>query len=62
MKKNDRIEVRVSSYNKNKIKLFAKMYADGNLSQWIVYACFNAPRKFLNKKGQQKAGPKNIST
>jgi hypothetical protein len=34
----------------SKIKMLAKMYASGNTSQWIVYACLNAQRKYLPKK------------
>lgn len=44
----ERIEIRVSPYEKNFIKGLAEMYAKGNLSLFLVYAAFNSERKFLN--------------
>lgn len=51
--KSYKIQFRISEYEKNKIKMFAEKYADGNLSAWLIYAAINAPRKFISKKTSQ---------
>lgn len=45
----ERIEIRVSPYEKNFIKGLAKLYAKGNMSLFLVYAAFNSERKFLSE-------------
>lgn len=45
----ERLEIRVSPYEKNFIKGLADLYAQGNVSLFLVYAAFNSERKFLNK-------------
>lgn len=46
-KKETQIHLRISEYEKNKLKITADRYAKGNLSAWILHAIRNAPRKFL---------------
>lgn len=48
-RKTTQLQVRISEYHLNKAKILAKRYADGNLSNWVLYAIFKAPRKFLSK-------------
>lgn len=43
------ITIRVSPYEKNFIKGLAKLYAQGNMSLFLVYAAFNSERKFLEE-------------
>lgn len=45
----EQLNIRLSSYEKNFIKGLAKMYANGNVSLFLVYAAFNSDRKFLNE-------------
>jgi len=45
----ERIEIRLSPYEKNFIKGLAGLYAHGNMSLFLVYAAFNSERKFLNE-------------
>lgn len=39
--KNDKITVRVSNMQLNKLKAKANVYCDGNLSEWILYAALH---------------------
>lgn len=48
-KLSEKIEIRVSSYEKNFIKGLADMYAGGNVSLFMVYSAFNADRKILGE-------------
>jgi uncharacterized protein (DUF1778 family) len=48
-KLSERIEIRVSQYEKNLITGLAKMYAKGNISLFLVYSAFNADRKMLDE-------------
>ena len=41
---NDYIHIRVSTFEKNRLKWLADNYAGGNLSLWIVYASLNIDR------------------
>jgi len=61
----EKIELRVSPYEKNFIKGLAKIYAQGNISLFMAYAAFNCERKMLSeddlveskrkiRKGRQK--------
>lgn len=49
-----RLEIRLTEKEKNRIKILAGIYCEGNISQWVVHAAINAPRKILNKKGPAK--------
>ena len=51
----ERIEIRVSPYEKNFIKGLAKLYAKGNVSLFLVYAAFNSERKFLEEDDLNKS-------
>ena len=42
------ITVRVSTYEKNKLRMLADMYAGGNISLWVVRCALDAPRKMLD--------------
>tara|TARA_B100000749_G_C18401539_1_gene454981 strand:- start:349 stop:549 length:201 start_codon:yes stop_codon:yes gene_type:complete len=61
---NEYIHIRVSSYEKNRLKWLAKKYADGNLSLWIIYASLNINREFIKpeilkeSKRNRARGPK----
>lgn len=44
----EKIEVRVSEFEKNRIKWLAKKYANGNVSLYLIYHAMNAPRKEIN--------------
>ena len=61
---NEYIHIRVSSYEKNRLKWLAKKYADGNLSLWIIYASLNINREFIKpeilkeSKRNRVRGPK----
>ena len=43
------ITIRVSPYEKNFVKGLAKLYAQGNMSLFLIYAAFNSERKFLKE-------------
>lgn len=43
-----KIEIRVSEFEKNRIKWLAKKYANGNMSLYMIYHAMNAPRKNIN--------------
>lgn len=45
----ERFELRLSEYEKNFIKGLSNLYAGGNMSLFIIYACFNCDRKFLKE-------------
>jgi hypothetical protein len=42
---NNYIQIRVSVYEKHRLKWLAKKYADGNLSLYLIYAALNIDRK-----------------
>lgn len=46
-KKIETIQVRLTEFQKNRIKILADKYAFGNMSAWIVHGAMNAPRKTL---------------
>ena len=63
-KLNEKIEIRVSLYEKNKIKYLADLFANGNLSLWVTYAALNAPRinvkpDDLEESSRKNKGPQN---
>jgi len=41
------IHIRVSNFEKNRIKWLAEKYADGNVSLWMIYASLNMQREFI---------------
>ncbi len=46
-KKIETVQVRLTEFEKNRIKILAKKFAGGNMSQWIVHGAMNAPRRML---------------
>ena len=44
---NEYIHIRVSRYEKNRLKWLADKYADGNVSLWMIYASLNVNREFI---------------
>lgn len=46
---NSRLDIRLPLFVKNRIKMDSGFYADGNMTEWIVYCCSSAPRKFIVK-------------
>ena len=46
-KQTKRINIRVTEYEFNFIKTLAEMYANGNVSLFMVYSALNANRKML---------------
>lgn len=64
----DYIHIRVSKFEKNRLKWLADKYANGNLSLWIIYASLNIDRSMIDNKalneskrnrGRKKPGPTN---
>ena len=47
-KLSERINIRLSPYEKNFIQGLANIYSGGNLSLFLVYAALNCDRKFLS--------------
>ena len=46
MKRNKRLpSVRLTEKELNRVRLLSKLYADGNLSEWIRHSILEAPRK-----------------
>ena len=45
----ERINIRLSPYEKNFIQGLSRLYADGNISLFLVYAAFNCERKVLDE-------------
>ncbi len=46
-RRNNFIQIRVTTYEKNKIRGLAKLYAAGDMSLWIRYAAMNVERRHL---------------
>jgi len=54
------LSFRVSSYELNRIRGLARIYANGDVSTWLRWAAFNAERKIIKKGPQDKPrSPKN---
>lgn len=64
----EKIEIRVSEFEKNRIKWLAGKFANGNVSLFMIYHAVNARNKEIDpsdlaeyskrrKKGPQKEGP-----
>lgn len=58
------IHIRVSEFEKNRIKFLADKYANGNISLFLIYHGINAIRKnidendLINYSKRRKKGPK----
>lgn len=57
-KRMDFIQIRVSEFEKNRIKGLANLYAEGDVSAWLRWAGMNADRKFIKKRGSKKTPQK----
>jgi hypothetical protein len=44
------IQLRVTEFEKNRIKMLADKYSDGNMTAWVVWGAMNAPRKIIIRK------------
>ena len=62
---NEYLHIRVSTFEKNRLKLLADHYAGGNLSLWIIYASLNIDRSniephhlFESKRNRSKKARK----
>lgn len=63
----EKIEIRVSEFEKNRLKWLANKYANGNVSLYLIYHGMNAVRKNINpshlseysqrRKGPEKSDP-----
>lgn len=53
MDKTKKIQIRLTEFELNRIKILAKKYANGNMSAWIIHGALNAPRKFFKQKSPQ---------
>jgi hypothetical protein len=53
-KKWARLEIKLTEYEKNKMKILADHYAQGNLSEWLRWAGLNAERTFLTSCKKKK--------
>ena len=53
-KSNQRINIRVSEHDKNRLQWLADKYADGNLTKFLVYSALNAPRRKIGKGPRKK--------
>ena len=49
-KKADYFQMRISEFDKNRLKILADKYAQGDMSAWAIHGILNAPRKFLTPK------------
>jgi len=60
----EKIEIRVSEFEKNRIRWLAKKYANGNVSLYLIYHAMNAVRKEIDPDHlkeyslRRKKGPK----
>lgn len=48
------LQIRVTEFEKNRIRGLAKIYAKGNTSLFVVHAAINAPREFVTN--EKRAG------
>ena len=61
----EKIEIRVSEFEKHRIKWLAKKYAHGNVSLYLIYHGMNAPRKEIDAESlieyskRRKKGPES---
>jgi len=47
VKLSEHIQIRLTKYEKNRIRGLAKVYAGGDMSLWLRWAGLNAERKYL---------------
>ena len=59
-KLNEYIHIRVSTYEKNRIKWLANRFAGGNISLWMVYASLNLNREFINPEVLKESKRKRV--
>jgi len=57
---NDYIHIRVSTFEKNRIKWLADKYADGNISLWMVYASLNLNREYIKPEILKESKRKRV--
>ena len=57
---NEYIHIRVSSYEKNRLKWLANKYADGNVSLWMIYASLNVNREFIKPEDLKESKRKRV--
>lgn len=55
----EKIEVRVSEFEKNRLRWLANKYANGNLSLYVIYHAMNAPRKEINPEYLKEFSKRN---
>jgi hypothetical protein len=48
---------RVTEYERNRLRGLARVYAHGDMSQWLRWAAFNAQRQFLKSQDSKKKTP-----
>ena len=62
-KLNTTLQIRLTTKEKNQIKMLAGLYAGGNISLWIIYSSLSVDPKFLRNneiklsKRNKKGGP-----
>jgi len=63
-KLNTTLQIRLTTKEKNQIKMLAGLYAGGNISLWIIYSSLSVDPKFLrnneiklSKRNKKKGGP-----
>lgn len=47
--KTERLYIRITKKNLNRIKTLALTYSNGDITSWVTYAAINADRKILKK-------------
>ncbi len=57
---NEYIHIRVSSYEKNRLKWLANKYANGNVSLWMIYASLNVNREFIKPEDLKESKRKRV--
>lgn len=46
--------MRISEFDRNRLKMLADKYASGDMTAWALHGIINAPRKFIKKKPKQE--------
>jgi len=61
VKAEERIWIRCTTKEKNRIKALAEIYCEGSISKWVVHSAINGPRIFMEKKAPlpKKKSPKD---
>jgi hypothetical protein len=57
---NEYIHIRVSTFEKNRLKWLADKYADGNVSLWMIYASLNMRREFIKPEDLKESKRKRV--